>query len=505
MHRHLDRRLLLLCLFAPGPISTACGGSSAAPDSGAPDAGTDGTDDTDEDTGFGPGALATGVRIQRIQLCQTVCTDLMSDFAQVEPAIPIIPGRPALVRIHFELLLGWDYRSTWAQFEYEAQGVGGDALSHQIVIDTASQENDLDSTINFIVPGEHVADGLEYAFSLRENGDHVDPGGGDPQTRWPAEGRAAIPIVAPENPIEVVVVPIRYNADGSGRVPSTSTDVTAALVERFEAMYPIDAVSVTVAAPFDWDTAVLADGSGWEDLLAAITDLRDSEAAAFEEYYYGLFDPADSFGAYCGAGCVLGLSYLALDAQSAWKRASIGVGFDTDTAAGTMVHEVGHAHGLGHAPCGTTDYDEAFPYADGTVGVTGYDDRSGHLVSSATYDFMSYCDPEWVSDYNYLALYDRIVDVNASSKSAAPGAETWRSILVRADGAVVLGPTLHLAVDPAGPARDIVWRDAASTPIRTVEGRFQPFADMGGGIVLFPSPPDGVAFVELPGHPPLRL
>jgi hypothetical protein len=506
MHRRLDRRPLLLCLLLAGPISTACGGSSAAAhDTGAPDAGTDDTDDTDEDAGVGPGALATGVRITRIQLCQTVCMDLMRDFTTIEPAIPIVPNKPAIVRIHYALLLGWDYRSTWAELEYEAPGVGGETLSRQVVLETVSQEDDLDSTINFVVPGERVAEGLEYAFRLRENGNYVDPDGGEPQTQWPAAGRAAIPIVAPENPIEVVVVPIRYNADGSGRMPSTSAGVTAALVDRFEAMYPIDAVSVTVAAPFDWDMAVLADGSGWEDLLVAITELRDAEGAALEEYYYGLFDPADSYLAYCAGGCVLGLSYLAPDAQSAWARASIGVGFDPDTAAGTMVHEVGHAHGLGHAPCGTSDADPAFPYADGTIGVTGYDDQSGQLVSSWTYDFMSYCDPEGVSDFDYLALYDRIVGVNALSKSAASDAETWLSILIRADGSVALGPTVHLAADPQGPAREIVWRDAASTSIRTIEGRFQPFADVAGGIVLFPSPTDEVAFVELPGYPPLRL
>ncbi|MCK9459215.1 MAG: M66 family metalloprotease [Proteobacteria bacterium] len=506
MRRHFDRRRLLLFLLAPWAVVAACGAPATArePDSGE-DTSTDDTDDTGADTASGPGTLATGVRIDRIQLCQTVCTDLMADLGEVEPAIPIVPGKPALIRIYHHLLVGWDYRSTWAQFEYDAPGVGWDAVSYQLVIEDNPSEQELDSTINFVVPGEHVAEGPECAFRLRENGGYADPNGGEPQAVWPAEGSAEIPIVAPEAPVEVVVVPIRYNADGSGRTPDTSPGALAAFAARFESMYPTGAVSVTAREPFDWDGAVLPGGDGWGELLVAITELRDSDSAAFEEYYYGLFEPADAFGSYCSGGCVLGLSYLAPDAGSAWLRSSIGIGFGGDVAADTMVHEVGHAHGLGHAPCGTSDADPAFPHADGTTGVFGYDDESGQLMSSAAYDFMSYCDPDWVSDFHYLALYDRIVDVNEAAKGAEPGDEPWRIVLDRGDGTVALGPAILLPAAPSGPARRIVLRDASRAELRSVEGRFQPFAGAAGGIVLFPAPPPGAAFVELEGYAPLRL
>jgi hypothetical protein len=505
-----SRRHHLVLFLGAGALAAACGdpGASAAPDA-APDTDTEAAtdDDTGEDTGSGPGALATGVRVNRIQLCQTVCTDVMAGQAAVEPAVPIVPGKPALLRVYHQLLAGWDYRSMWAQFEYEAPGVGWDAVSYQLVIEDNPSDQDIDSTINFVVPGEHVAEGFQYAFRLRENGSHVDPDGGE-QAVWPAEGSAGIPVAAPEAPVEVVIVPIRYNADGSGRLPNTSPDALETFAARFEAMYPIGEVDVTVAEPFDWDAAVLPGGEGWGDLLVAITDLRSAEGAAFEEYYYGLFEPAESLGEYCGGGCVLGLSYLAPDAASAWLRSSIGIGFAVELAADTMVHEVGHAHGLGHAPCGLPGGDTSwigFPYADGTTGVLGYDDESGQLEPSTTYDFMSYCDPAWVSDYHYLALYDRIAEVNAASMLAAPGGDPWRIVIDRGDGTIALGPTIRLSAAPSGPARQIVWRDAARAARGTVEGRFQPFADVPGGIVLVPAPPPGAAFLEFAGHAPLRL
>ncbi|MFO0677369.1 MAG: M66 family metalloprotease [Polyangiaceae bacterium] len=82
-----------------------------------------------------------------------------------------------------------------------------------------------------------------------------------------------------------------------------------------------------------------------------------------------------------------------------------------------MVHEVGHAHGRPHAPCGVSDTDPSFPYSGGTIGVWGYDFRSKALVSPNTgKDFMSYCTPEWVSDYTFGKLFERIRTVNGAPR-----------------------------------------------------------------------------------------
>ena len=68
-----------------------------------------------------------------------------------------------------------------------------------------------------------------------------------------------------------------------------------------------------------------------------------------------------------------------------------------------IAHEIGHNLSLQHAPCGPVDGpDPSFPYHDGSVGTWGYDFRDGGaLVHASTPDLMSYCGPQWISDYNF--------------------------------------------------------------------------------------------------------
>ena len=79
--------------------------------------------------------------------------------------------------------------------------------------------------------------------------------------------------------------------------------------------------------------------------------------------------------------------------------------FGDQRSEDTLVHELGHVHGLEHAPCdGEGDVDPAFPYPDGTIGVLGYDARTASFVPPDTMDMMTYCYPRWISDYDYAKI-----------------------------------------------------------------------------------------------------
>jgi hypothetical protein len=92
-------------------------------------------------------------------------------------------------------------------------------------------------------------------------------------------------------------------------------------------------------------------------------------------------------------------------------------------------HEVGHLMGRRHVSCTSFTDDEAgpdlaYPYEGGKIGgpagdtarFYGFDvgDASlpravlPHIVSNTTGDEMSYCDPSWLSDYNYKAIHNHI-------------------------------------------------------------------------------------------------
>ena len=118
-----------------------------------------------------------------------------------------------------------------------------------------------------------------------------------------------------------------------------------------------------------------------------------------------------------------GLSTVVDSPNTSFLRASVGVGYPGEDSANTAAHEVGHAHGREHAPCGGAQgVDPQFPYSGGVIGSWGYDILAKTFLSPTKgHDMMSYCPNEWVSDYTYSALFDRIAALNGNPASGATG------------------------------------------------------------------------------------
>src|SRR5699024_3627955 len=70
--------------------------------------------------------------------------------------------------------------------------------------------------------------------------------------------------------------------------------------------------------------------------------------------------------------------------------------------------ELGHTFGRSHAPCGgPASPDISYPYNNASIGIYGYEVDNRDLKNPAVYkDLMSYCYPEWISDYTYKAVMD---------------------------------------------------------------------------------------------------
>ncbi len=121
--------------------------------------------------------------------------------------------------------------------------------------------------------------------------------------------------------------------------------------------------------------------------------------------------------------------------------------------AWTIAHELGHNLSLGHAPCNNFYPDPSFPYSDGTIGVWGYDVRSGQLVPPTTYDFMSYCNPDWVSDYHFTnALRYRVISAQADDNRPPAPQETillWGGLTEQ--GETFLNPAFNVEAFPTLP------------------------------------------------------
>jgi hypothetical protein len=444
------------------------------------------------------GEPLAGMEIDKVVLYQGPATTLMDDFERPKGELPVVIGRDGLVRVFVRPQDAWESRDVQVLLSVQSAAAGLQVFESWQVLGDASKPGKMETTVNFEVPGELLEADTVFTVSLHEGAPSGQGAGTADKFYWSSD--PSDPAIQFEGtaPVELVILPIRYNADGSGRLPNTSDVSIQKIHDRIMAHYPLTDLTVTVEPPVDWSFPINSDGSGWETLLGDMAIRRTIAAVPENTYYYALFQPDESIESYCSRGCVLGLSLLG-GVNDVWSRASIGLGFNGDTTSETLVHEVGHAHGREHAPCGLfgQPFDNAFPYSDGDIGVYGYDIVQRELKSpSSDSDMMSYCMPQFVSDYTYDALLKRIQALADARRSATGPTTAWRVAMVDPEGTTTLGPVLDLASPPTGSERSVRVLDADGLAIGRRTARFAPTSHMSGGMLFFPDVP-GATDVEL--------
>jgi hypothetical protein len=476
--------LLLVALL------TACGaakGSSDAPDEPAgDDAGVT------EDSG-GPEAIPTdgleptrGLAIKEVAVLQGPKVSLEIDGAKNNSRrAPVVAGRKGLVRVFVTPDADWVPREVVATLH-----VGDKAYGDKKTIGAASTDAKLDSTFNFELAGDVFALGAQYSIDLKTLPGNPSSGSADKSSYPPGGGAEAMDVKSTGEALTIKIVPIQYNADGSGRLPDTSPAQVERYRNWFSKLYPAKKVEVTVrSAPMPWSSGINRDGSGWSEVLNAVVKLRINDGAGKGVYYFGAFEGASSFGAWCGTGCAAGLSPLATSPMDTWTAASVGIGWGGDEAAQTAVHEVGHGHGRRHAPCMVGDPDPGYPtgagYSSAGIGPFGYDIEAKKLVapSGAIHDMMSYCQPSWISDYTYGALATRMADVYAYEIKAAP--RNFRIVDVSADGSLHGGDLVRTDSVPYGELKDVVL-ELEGGATRKTSGAYYPYDHLEGGMLVVP-------------------
>jgi len=458
------------------------------------------------------GDPVSGLDITKISLWQAVEIPLMDGGTAVprgDRPVPVIEGKDGLMRIHVRMQSGWTARPVKAVVQLQGSSIGSPVIIGRSFVQVDSRLASMASTINVFVPGRYVVGDLEYSVQLVEDG-----GSGSGTTdgsRWPATGTAELDPANDYGPLRVVLIPVRYNADGTGRLPDTSPGTVQMYRDYLYAQYPHAQIEITVGEPTDYPYVVSGGSMGnWSTLLGHVTEVREERDAAFDEYYYGLINPAEYFNAYCPDGCTLGMSHVADSPDNAGMRASVGVGFVRSGSAETMVHDIGHAHGREHAPCEAPGPDPEFPYTGGGIGTWGLDVvYSGVKDPSRTFDFMSYCEPTWVSDYTYNALYMRALGVSTSGDVWYPPDHVfhaWASVGVVYPDMVFEGPTFDDdSATKGGRPTDVVLLDASGAEIATITGYLTPTSGGVGGFIVYPEPGPDVAAVLVPGIGTLDL
>jgi hypothetical protein len=427
--------------------------------------------------------LARGVSIDEVALYQGTRV-LLERGGQPVPAqirpMPVVAGRDALLRVFVSPAAG-PARAVDAEiYVTNAKGQVLSAHKATVALNRRSAEADVGSTFNVMIPGSSIQGDSEFLVRLVEAGAPVIATSTPSPAQYPTAGATARFEAQVAGTMKVVIVPVIYGADGSHRMPDVSPALIDAARKRMLEFYPVPDVDLRVRAPVQWNEPILADGDGWDDVLDAVTELRLTDNAPFDVYYYGAFAPAPTLDTYCPGDCLLGLSNFADREGDAAFRASAGALYPTMDAIDTLPHEIGHAHGRRHAPCGgVTDPDRSYPYAGARTGAWGYSVVTQQLQPPTLYDQMSYCTPAWQSDYTYRALFDRAHALaSLDIGPALGGGEAGGNEAGAASGAGEAAARTYrmLRIGAGGEAR---W---AGKPFRTrspVEGRPQRVSFIG--------------------------
>lgn len=270
------------------------------------------------------------------------------------------------------------------------------------------------------VPAAWVKAGLSILIK-------VDPGNVVAEANENDNTTTLTPNIGVGTVLPVTLVPVVHQG-----VTPTVPDITPAMLE----VWPLKSVDSRTRAPYTTQVVLTATG-GWSTLLNDLRAVRTADGS--RRYYYGV-------------------------AKVGFRSGTAGIGYvGSPTALGrndsvsTAVHELGHNMSLNHAPCGgVSGADASFPYAGAKIGSWGWNATSGVLVNPATsYDVMSYCEPTWVSDYNYRKVQSYLRNSPPVANATAANAQMMLvSGRIMPDGHVVLSPIYTLWAGSSEPAHE---------------------------------------------------
>ncbi len=322
-------------------------------------------------------------------------------------AVPLVAGRTALLRV-FVTATGPNaegippVRARFFQDGLETHVVDIPGKSTPIPVEI--DEGDLDLSANVEVPGEVVQPGLEMVID-------IDPEGTLDRTlgvarRIPEEGR--LPVDVRLMPLlELTLIPFLLEQAPDSAILDLVRDM-AEDPERHEelsdtrALLPVGEFQVNAHEP------VMISTNDAFRLFSETQAIRAMEAGS--GYYMGM---------------MLGRTESARGLASLPGRVSF-----SKPEKRIIAHELGHNLNLAHAPCGgARGTDRSFPMADGSIGAWGYDVDRRKLVRPGTPDMMSYCEPNWISDYYFTNTVRFRLAEEERSRGIAPGSAD-RAILL---------------------------------------------------------------------------
>jgi hypothetical protein len=384
------------------------------------------------------------------------------------------------------------------------------------MVTQASDESKLDGTINVRAAAASIGPNTKYTVALTTKGcANVDSA-----PRFASVGPFDLK-AEKTGRVKVTIVPYErapYKLD-------TSDATLQAIKDGLWSFYPTEGFDLTIHAP----VPVMNPSTDLSRILQHVGQLRAQDNPAEDVYYFALFVAATKFRDFCGNGCVAGISTLGGDSEfgDASERYGTGIGYFTDTATTsmgkpttdkiisiqTMAHELGHAHGRQHAPCGgPAGIDPGFPNKDASIDTYGINLSTGAFATDATHtDIMAYCEPNWITAYTYDALATRIQGLNGNNHFEVKGApKEYASVVIHDTGRATWGEHITLRGTVSGEVRTARAYDLTGRLVANVKVNVSRLGEQGV-LVRLPVPDLTWDSIELDGkriaieHTPAEL
>ena len=295
-------------------------------------------------------------------------------------------------------------------------------------IPTQVSEGDLALSANAAIPGRVIQPGLEMVVDVDPAGT-LDPGLGVTK-RIPAEGRMRLDVRAMPT-LRLTLIPFIWTGNHDQAAVTLVSEIHPGheILWQTNNLLPVADMAITKHG------GVTINSNSAFDVLSEVGRIRAIEEGS--GHWKGLLPDPEDAGGVAYVGGKVSMSQL---------------------TESTIAHELGHNFNLLHADCGgAAGPDPTFPWPNGAIGAWGYDPRDGgSLVPPDWADLMTYCPPEWVSDYYFTnSLRYRLADEGAPpSRVPAAGRSLLVSGRVSADGTPSLDPAFVIDAAPVLPGID---------------------------------------------------
>ena len=368
--------------------------------------------------------------------------EISQSIQDVDNTVPLVANRPTVVRVYTVVDGASSLPNTSITLTATRNGVALPAVasSAQTAVNGSSR-SDLSSTFNISLPASWLSGTIEMTGIVNN------------QSRGSYSQTISFNTVPTLN---VKIVPINYTqtaaSGGNGfyAAPAPGSEQISNWIMR---AYPLSNINIEYRTAVSFTGNLRDNASSWENLLNLMYTTKLNDGAPDSTVYYAYVN----FGSGCTdtwfncSGGIAGIGWIGF-------RESVGIhnlpaGFGPEATAKLAGHEIGHNFGRSHAPCGVSPYDGNYPYSGASIGEYGVDGIGGTLElynPGAYVDMMSYCDPVWVSDYTYKALFTD--QVNNGAYILTPQEESLLvSGFVAADGSVSLDPVYMMPATAVSP------------------------------------------------------